>query len=129
MSDFTDLTQFHFEFLVREHCFRAATLNEQVVTYENGAIFFQIGMGWRGEVGLTFDRYPPSFFFPFALYLKGFYPDQFASLRERATASKLELDVAIGELARLLKSLGGPIIVGEAEVFDRVANAIKELWE
>jgi hypothetical protein len=127
MSDFSILAQHHFGFLVHEYGFKSEVVSERLVVYENGLTFFQIGMGRRGEVGLTFDRYPPSMYFPFAFYLKTFFPDDAARLQEQATSSRLELDVALGELAGLLKAFGGPIITGQAKMFEKLTAKAAEM--
>lgn len=127
MSDFSNLAQHHFRFLAQEYGFKSEVTSERFVIYENGLTFFQIGLGRRGEVGLTFDRYPPSMYFPFAFYLKTFFPDDAARLQEQETGSRLELDVALGELAGLLKALGGPIIAGQAKVFEELAVKAAEM--
>jgi len=59
--------------------------------------------------------------YPFEFYLKVFYPDEAVRLQETHGPSKLEVDVSLLKLARLLQQFGQPLIAGDADVFRRMS--------
>ena len=119
MSDFSQLVQHHFGFLEQQG-FLTDTVNERLVTYQNGTLFFQLGLGRRGEVGLTLDRSPPSWYFGLEFYLKEFFPEAVDRLGDGVTASKLEMDIELGRLALLLKEFGTRLFVDGEKVIAKL---------
>jgi hypothetical protein len=120
MSDFTDLTQKHFDYLVEKHGFACHVETEKRVVYLKATTFIQIGYGEPGEIGMTFDKNPPTRFYPFEFYLKTYYPNEESKLCQNVIRSKYEMEMEIMKLATLLQQYGQPIICGDSKMFQEV---------
>src|SRR5437016_5863116 len=117
MSDFTDLAQHRFRFLVEKHGYACHVVSQRMVSYTTLKVVICIGFGERGGISLTFDQMPPTFDYPFELYLKEFFPDEEAKLGELQAYSKFEIDLALTRLANLLNDFGKAIIYGDHAMF------------
>ena len=120
MDDFVSLVQTRFSFLVESEGFTCKPRGESHVLYSGPASSIYVGLGRGGEVGITVSR-TDSQDYPFEFYLKVFYPDEAARLQESYGTSKLEVDVSLLRLARLLQQFGQPVIAGDADVFRRMS--------
>ena len=126
MEDFVDLAQARFGFLVEQEGFTCQVQGERRVIYSGPASVIRIGIGERGGVGITVDRLSESWFYSFDFYLRTFYPDEAVRLEDsEGQRSKLEVDIALMKLAHLLSRLGRPLIEGDAEIFSRMAAALR----
>jgi hypothetical protein len=129
MEDFVDLVRARFGFLVESEGFMCQADGERRVTYSSPAATIRIGLGERGDVGITVDRASESRYYSFSFYLKTFFPDEAVRLEENEGRSRLEVDIALMKLAQLLKRFGRPLFTGDAEVFRRMATALKASLE
>ena len=121
MDDFAEIAAKVFDFLVTGEGFQCEQRSNQRVVYSNKKTVIQLAMGDHGEFGMSFDRIPASrYSYPFEFYLKTFAPNDHSSLGESTAKSRLELEVGLRKLARLLKQHGRPIFDGEASIYERM---------
>lgn len=126
MSEFTDIVQSHFSYLITDHGFECEVESERRVVYRTGSVILQVGYGERGDIGMNFDRTPPTWHYPFSFYLRVFCPDEEAKLGECVARSKLEMDIQLRKLANLLKQVGQPIIRGDQQMFQVLSRKATE---
>jgi hypothetical protein len=122
MSDFTELAQRHFGFLVKEYGFTCEVHGQGKIAYLSPTVVIRVGLGDRGEIGMNVDQNPPMYYYPFTFYLKMFFPAEEAKLGECVARSKLEMEIVLMKLAGLLKHYGQPIMRGDQEIFDEMAK-------
>jgi hypothetical protein len=128
MFEFSELTQKLFLFLAEENGFVCEVRNETRVNYANKTTIIRLGFGEREHsVGMTFGQNSSiQNYYPFEFYLKSFFLDEAVKLSEWPIRSKLEMEIALRELAALLKRCGQPIIYGDSEMFKQLAIKASE---
>jgi hypothetical protein len=130
MSDFTELAQKQFQFLVEENGFACEVESGRYVIYRNEATTIRIGFGEReGSVGITFDLNPQANYYPFEFYLKIFFSDEHAKLAEFPIRSKKEMEIALMKLVGMLKRCGQPIIRGDLKTFRKMATETRKVLQ
>ncbi len=125
MEDFVNLVQTRFGFLVEREGYMCHVKGNRRVIYSSPVAIIRIGLGERGEVGITLDRVSESCYYPFNFYLMTFFKDEAGKLEENDVTSRLELDVSLVKLSALLNRFGRPLFTGDPEVFRRLAAAAK----
>ena len=120
MNDFADIVSEVFGFLASEG-FESEVQDASRVVFSNNRVSIQLGLDEHGEFGMTFDRVPPSqWSYPFEFYLRTFFPDELGCLDGCVARSRLELEIGVKTLARLLMRYGRPILEGDISVFEKM---------
>src|SRR5947209_3532747 len=91
VDDFIDLVRARFAFLVESEGFTCQAHGERRVIYSSPVATIRIGLGERGDVGITVDRASESRFYPFCFYLRTSFPDEVVRIQESEARSRLEV--------------------------------------
>ena len=129
MSDIHQQILAEFSFLANDHGFTLAIAGDSMVVFTGSKSIIRVGVGRRGEVGITFDRPTEDHFYPFEFYLRALHPQESYARLDCEAWSKLELAINLKNLAAALVRYGGDVIRGDPVMFSEIQLAAAKQLE
>jgi hypothetical protein len=76
MSDFHYQVLAEFSFLAKDHGFVTTVEGDRMIVFTGPDSIIRVGVGPRGDVGVTFDRPNEEHYFPWAFYMRARFPQE-----------------------------------------------------